>query len=330
MRSVIRRALIRQTAVAALVALGCSGANAQSAGGTGDWPTKPIRFIVNFAPGGGSDNATRPFATRLSQALGQQVIIENRGGASGAIGAEAVVKAAPDGYTFLATPSLTVVIVPHLRKLSFDPLKELVPVTNFTEGALLVVTHPSVPGTTIQELVAHAKANPGKLSWATPGVGTYGHLISQTFKVHAGIDVLHVPYRATGELMGDFLAGTVHIQADPVTLPHVAKGNAKLLAVLGRERRPDYPNVPMLKEIYPEIDFIVWFGLFAPAGTPAPIVARLAQEMNKIAADPELKKQQFQLALTPVADTPEQTSALLKSDYEKYGKIINQFNIKAE
>ena len=332
MQSATRRSVIRQTAAAALLAFGCTGANAQgtAAQSAGDWPNKPIRFIVNFAPGGGSDNATRPFTGRLSQALGQQVIIENRGGASGAIGAEAVVKAAPDGYTFLATPSLTVVIVPHLRKLSFDPLKDLAPVTNFTEGALLVATHPSVPGTTIQELVAHAKANPGKLSWATPGVGSYGHLISETFKAHAGVDILHVPYRATGEVMGDFLSGVVQIQADPVTLPHVAKGGAKLLAVLGRERRPDYPNVPMLKEIYPEIDFIVWFGIFAPIGTPAPIVARLAQEMNKIAADPELKKQHFQLALTPVADTPEQTAALLKSDYEKYGKIIKQFNIKAE
>lgn len=321
-----RYALARLFAVAWL-GFATTAAMAQ---GTGDWPNKPIRFVVNFAPGGGSDNATRPFADRLSRALGQQVVIENRGGASGAIGAEAVVKAAPDGYTFLATPSLTIVTVPHLRKLSFDPLKDLVPVTYFCEGTLLVATTAKIAPNSIQELVAHAKANPGKLSWATPGVGTYGHLIYETFRYHAGVDILHVPYRATGELIGDFLAGTVHIQADPVTLPHVAKGNAKLLAVLGRSRRPDYPNVPMLKEIYPDIDFIVWFGLFAPVGTPPAIVTRLAKEMSTIAKDEALEKQLFQLALMPRASTPEETAALAKGDSARIAKVIQQFGIRAE
>jgi tripartite-type tricarboxylate transporter receptor subunit TctC len=315
--------------MAAAALLGATGAGV-AAQGTGEWPNKPIRFIVNFAPGGGSDNATRPFADRLSKALGQQVVVENRGGASGAIGAEAVAKAAPDGYTFLATPSLTMVIVPHLRKLSFDPLRDFVPVTNYTEGTLIIVTHPSIPANTLPEFVDYAKKNPGAVRWATPGVGTYGHLVLESVKHLTGADILHVPYRATGDLMPDFLSGVVHVQIDPITLPHVAKGNAKLLGVFGRSRRPDFPNVPMVKEVFPELDYIVWFGIFGPKGTPAPIVARLAAEMNKIARVPELKDQFFKLALTPYAGTPEETAALLKSDHERYGKLTKQFNIKTE
>lgn len=324
MQSISRRSVL--AGASALVAAGSGSARAQ----TTEWPNKPVRITVNFAPGGGSDNATRPFTDRLSRALGQQFIIENKGGASGAIGIEAIVKSPPDGYSLLATPSLSMVILPHLRKLSYDPLKDLIPVSSFAEGTLLVAVHPSVPANTIQELVAYAKQNPGKLSWGTPGVGTYGHLICETFKKEAGVDILHVPYRATGEVMSDFLANVVQIHADPVTLPYVASGKAKLLAVLGRDRRPDYPNVPMLKEIYPEIDFVVWFGIFAPNGTPPAIVAKMSEEMNKIARDPDLKQTLSQIALTPTPNAPQETAALLKADFERYGKLIRQFGIRAE
>jgi tripartite-type tricarboxylate transporter receptor subunit TctC len=318
---------IRQSGAAALLASCSVGSWAQGASG---WPSKPIRIIVNYAPGGGSDNMIRPFSERLSNALVQQVIIENRGGASGAIGAEAMIKSPPDGYTFLATPSLTVVILPHLRKLTFDPLKDLVPVTNFGEGALLFTMHPSVPANSIPEVVAYAKANPGKLSWGTPGIGSYGHLICETFKQQAGVDILHVPYRSTPDLMPDFLSGVIQFQTDPVSLPQVAAGKAKLLAVFGRNRRPDYPDVPMMKEIYPELDYIVWFGVFAPRGTSELIVALVSQEMNKIAGDSELKQHLHNLALTPHPGTSAEAAALLKRDFERYGKIIEQFNIRSE
>ena len=326
MRKISRRVVLQQTGAIGLLAATGTRAIAQ---GT-EWPTKPVRIVVNYGPGGGSDNATRPFAERLSRTLGQQVIIENKGGASGAIGLEYVAKAPPDGYTFLATPSLTMMIVPHLRKLSVDTLKDVVPVTSFADGTLLVATHPSIPANSIPELVAYAKANPGKLSWGTPGVGTYGHLICETFKKEAGVDILHVPYRGTGEALADFLAGVVQIHADPITLPHVVSGKAKLLAVLGRERRPDFPDVPMLRETYPAIDFVVWFGIFAPPGTPPAIIAKFAQEMDKVGRDPELKQLMFALALTPNVRTPEVTGKLLSSEYESYGQLIKQFNIKAE
>ena len=164
MPSISRRRLLSATGSAALIGLGATGASAQSAA---DWPNKTVRMIVNFAPGGSTDNAMRPFADRLARNLGQQFVIENKGGASGAIGIEAAVKTPPDGYNFLVTVSLTIVIVPHLRNTSYDPLKDLVPVTQFTDGTLLFAVHPSMPANSVQELVAYAKANPGKLSWGT-------------------------------------------------------------------------------------------------------------------------------------------------------------------
>ena len=295
-----------------------------------DWPNKSVRLVVNFGPAGTADNSARPFAERLSRSLGQQFVVENRGGASGALGAEAVVKAAPDGYTFLVTPSLTMVILPHLRKVPFDPLKDLVPVSAFTEGTLVVAVHPSLPVKSVQELVAYGKTNPGKLVWGTAGVGTFGHILSEGFKLHAGIDLLHVPYRGGGESLADFLAGVFHIHADPNTMPHIASGKARLLAVVDRQRRADFPDVPMLKEVIPELDYQIWFAAYAPPGTPAPIVQKFAAELNKIAREPEIKEQLFKVAITPNPGSPEELAAWTKRDFDRFGELIRKANIKAE
>jgi tripartite-type tricarboxylate transporter receptor subunit TctC len=327
MQSNWRRRVLSGAACAALLASGTAPATAQ---GAADWPNRTVRVIVNFGPGGSTDNAMRPFADRLSRALGQQIVIDNRGGASGAIGVEAAVKAPPDGYTFLATVSLSVVILPHLRKTSYDPLKDLVPVTQFTDGTLLVAVHPSVPVNSVQELAAYAKQNPGKLAWGTAGVGSYGHLLCESFKLQAGVDILHVPYRGGGESLTDFLAGVFHVHADPNTMPHVSAGKAKLLAVLDRGRRSDFPNVPLLKEIYPELDFQVWFAMFAPPGTPDPIVRKMSQEMNKVAREPELREHLFGVALAPHAGTQEELANLLRKDYDRYGKLVRQLNLRTD
>jgi tripartite-type tricarboxylate transporter receptor subunit TctC len=305
--------------------------NPDTAAQTGEtWPTKPVRVIVNFGPGGSSDNSMRPFAERLSRALGQQFVIENRGGASGALGIEAVMKSPPDGYTYVVTPALSVAILPHLRPTPYHPIKDLLPVTQFTDGTLLFAVHPSVEANSIQELVDYAKKNPGKLSWGTAGVGSHGHIICETFKLKAGVDILHVPYRGGGESLADFLAGVVQIHADPNTLPSVAAGKAKLLAVLDRTRLDAYPNVPMLSEIYPEIDFLGWFAMFAPLGTPQAIVTKMSQEMNKIARNPELRPLLLKAALAPHPGTPEELAALLQKDYERYGKLVRELNIRTE
>jgi len=304
-----------------------AAAHAQNAG---DWPNKPVRIIVNFAPGGSTDNAMRPFADRLSRAMGQQFVIENKGGASGAIGLETAIKSPPDGYTFVATPALSVTILPNMRKLPFDVFRDLMPVTQFTDSTLLFAVHPSVPANSIQELVAYAKANPGKLSWGTAGFGSQGHMICEIFKQQAGVDILHVPYRGGGESLADFLAGVVQIHADPNTLPHIATGKGKLLAVLDRKRHPDFPNVPVLKELYPAIDFFGWFGLYAPSGTPEPIVRKLADEVNKIAREPDLQAQFLKLALRPNVSSPEDLAKSTRQDFDLYAKLVKELDLKME
>lgn len=294
------------------------------------WPAKPVKVIVNFAPGGSADNSMRPFAERLSRALGQQFVIDNKGGASGALGLEAAAKSAPDGYTFVVTPALSVTILPHLRKVPFDVFKDLAPVTQFTDGTLLFAVHPSLPANSVKEVVAYSKANPGKLSWGTAGVGSHGHLTLEYFKLVTGADILHVPYRGGGEALADFLAGVVQIHADPNTLPSISGGKAKLLAVIDAERHPNFPDVPMMKEIYPEIDYVAWFGMLAPAGTPKPIIDRMAEEMNKVARQPDMRPLLLRAALRPNPGTPEQMARLMRADYDRYGKLIKDINMKPE
>jgi tripartite-type tricarboxylate transporter receptor subunit TctC len=314
-----------------MLALASHGAMAQNSDqAAATWPSRPVRLIVNFAPGGSADNSTRPFAERLSRSLGQQFVIENRGGASGALGLEAAMKAPPDGYTFAVTPALSMVILPHLRKTPYDPLRDLVPVSQFTDGTLLFAVHPSVPANSMAELVAYAKQNPGKLSWGTAGFGSHGHMLCEIFKLNAGVDILHVPYRGGGESLADFLAGVVQVHADPNTMPHVMAGKGKLLAVIDRRRLAAYPDVPVLKEIYPEIDFVAWFGIFAPVGTPPAIVRKMSEALNKIAMDPELRVYFTKFALTPNAGTPEELAATVRTDYERYGKLVKQLNLRMD
>ena len=309
------------------VALCGAGAIAE---GAANWPNKTVRVIVNYGPGGTADNSMRPFAQRLSTKLGHQFVIENRGGASGALGVEAAMKSAPDGYTFLVTPAPTICILPHLRKTPFDPLKDLAPVSQITGGTQLLAVHPSIPSSNMPEFVDYLKRNPAKLSWGSAGVGTFGHIMAEIFKIEAGVDFLHVPYRGGGKSLADFLAGVVQIHADPNTLPHVSAGKAKLLAVLDRARLPEFPSVPTLKEIYPTMDFLAWYAVYAPIGTPEPIIRKLSEELNTIAHEPDMKQQLSKVALSPYAGTPEELAAVTQKDYERFGAIIRKLNIRAE
>jgi len=322
--------LLTTAAVAAMLMFTGKAAQAQAPDPAAGWPNKPVRLIVNFGPGGSADNSARPYAERLSRTLGQQFVIENKGGASGALGLEATMKSAPDGYTFVVTPALSMVILPHLRKTPYDPLKDFAPVSAFTDGTLLFAVHPSVPANTLQEFVAYAKKNPGKLSWGTAGFGSHGHMLCEIFKLMAGVDILHVPYRGGGESLADFLAGVVQVHADPNTMPHIAAGKGRLLAVLDRTRLPAFPDVPVLKEIYPEIDFLAWFGVFAPAGTPASIVRKMSDELAKISRDPEMKAYLVKFALAPNPGTPEDLASVLRSDHERYGKLVKQLSLRMD
>lgn len=322
--------------VQSVIALGVSvtlSSAAVAQGGNQDaqsWPTKPVRIIVNYPPAGSTDNATRPYAERLSKAFGQQFVIENRGGASGAVGVEAGTKSAPDGYTFFATPVATLAILPHARPSPYDPFKDMVPVTQFADSTLVVAVHPSVPANSVAELVAHAKANPGKLVFASSGLGTMTQMIYENLRLSAGIDMLHVPYRGGAESLTDFLSGVGQVFSEGNVLPHVQAGKARLLAVVDSERHPDFPNVPMLSEVYPEADLINWFALFAPTGTSQAIIQKLSVQMNTIARQPDLNTHFLKLALRPRAGTPEQLAAVLRKDYDRYGKLIRDLKIRLD
>ncbi|MGE0224423.1 MAG: Bug family tripartite tricarboxylate transporter substrate binding protein [Acetobacteraceae bacterium] len=291
------------------------------------WPTRPIRIIVNYQPGGSTDNATRPYLPHLAAALGQQVVIENKGGAAGAIGLEAAAKSPPDGYTFVTTPVASPTIVPQARKVGFDPFKDLTPVSRFADYTVILTAHPSIGVNTVQELAALSKRKPGTLNLGGVGVGTLTQLITIMLNKEAGMDLAYVPYRGAGEALPDFLAGVVQTYLDPNAMPHVLAGKVKLLAVVDRMRLAEFPDVPMLSEIYPALDFVGWFGMYAPAGTPPEIVGRMSDAMNRISATPEMQAHMLKYAIRPVQSSPEQFAKDMKRDWDRYGTLIREANI---
>ena len=294
------------------------------------WPDKPVRVVLPYAPGGATDAIGRPWADELSKALGQQFVIENRGGAAGQIGVEAVVKANPDGYTFLMSPNAPMSVLPVLKKVPYDPVKNLVAGARTGDVLCGFVIHPSLGIKTLKELVDYAKKNPGKVIYGSSGNGAANHLRLEALKLKAGIDILHVPYRGGGESLADFLAGVHQIHADPNTMPHIAAGKANLLAVLDRKRHPDYPSTPLLKEILPDIDFVLWFGVVAPPGTPPEIVKKFSEAIAKISKDADLEPILRKAALAPHGSTPEAMLELTKKDHARFGDLIRRLNIKAE
>ena len=318
--------VLKRIAATAVMAAWSVSAIAQPAA---NWPDKPIKIIINFAPGGGTDNGMRPFTEPLHKLLGQPIVLEHKGGASGAIGIEAGVKSRNDGYNFFATPGLSVAILPHLRKLPYDPFKDMVPVGYFTTYPMFLAVHPSVPVANLKEFVAYAKANLDKLSLGSSGIGTTGHLVIEALNRAAGITVLHVPYRGSADALNDFLAGVVQVFADPTVAPHVKAGKAKLLAVTG-QRHPDYPDVPSFAETYPAADFVGWNALFAPVGTPDAIVRKMNAAFDTVSKIPEVGALLFKVGQFPHGGTPEDLMAIMRSDFERYGKLTKELNIKPE
>ena len=251
------------------------------------WPSKPVKMIVPFAAGGGTDNLARYWAEKLGQAFGQQFVVENRGGASGTIGTEAMAKSAPDGYTLLLSSNSSTVNLPLLRKVPYDP-KSLHPVVRVGDGVTGFCVHPSTGLKSMKELVDYARADPGKLSFGTPGAGTSGHMRMETLAHRAGINFLHVPYRGGAEVLDDLLAGTLQIANDPTNNPSAKAGKVHMLCVNHGTRSPDFPDAPTLTEAgYPNSDVPLWFCIWAPAGLPQPFVAALQAKVTEIAKLPE-------------------------------------------
>jgi len=259
-----------------------------------DWPNRPVRIIIPYAAGGGTDFTVRNVAERMSRNMGQQFVVEHRGGAAGALGTEAVVKAPADGYTMLMTPQAPIQLIPHLRKLPYDPMKDLVVVGRMAEQIGGFAVHPSVGAKTMTEFVALAKKSPGKYSFGTAGVGSVNHLRVETLKLMAGIDLLHVPYKGVGEALADLLAGQIHMIVDSNVLPAAKAGKLNLIAVLTPERYSEFPDVMTMKEQgFPEFDVPVWFGAYMATGTPQPIIDKAHAEIATIHSDKEFQERLF-------------------------------------
>ena len=294
------------------------------------WPDKPVRIVVAFAAGGGTDLVARPWAEKLSQAFSQQFVIENRGGASGLIGTEAVAKAAPDGYTFLVGAATAIITVPLLRKVPYDH-------TSFQAvgrlGDILCgfVVHPSIGAKTFQETMDYARKNPGKMAFGSSGPGTVPHMRFEMLKFKTGVDILHVPYRGGADSLQDLLPGNIHMMNEPNTLPHVKAGKLNMICVNHTARMADFPDVPTLTELgMPGSDMPLWFCLWAPPGTPKEIVAKLNAKINEISATPDMKAKLNLAGAVPVIQAPEDVEKFRAEEARSIAELIKIANIKLE
>ncbi len=298
------------------------------------YPVKPIRMLIGFAPGGGTDIVGRIVAQKLGEALGQQVIADNRAGASGQLAAELVAKAAPDGYTIMMAHIAAISILPSLvNKLPYDALKDFAPVSLAAIGPNLLVVHPSVPVRSVRELVALAKSHPGALQYASAGAGTVQHLAGELFKLQAKVDILHVPYKGSGQSLIDLIAGHVHMDFDsvPPVINHVRQGKLRALAVTSGKRFSLLPDMPTIEEAgIPGFDMSTWWGIVTPAGVGKDIVNKLSSEMVKSLRQPEVREKIAGVGAETVGNTPEEFAAYIRAESEKYARIVKAANIKLD
>ena len=295
------------------------------------WPTRPVRIVVPYAPGAFTDIAARAFAFELSQQLGQQFVVDNRTGAGGSVGGEAVARANRDGHTLLLAANGTIAVAPHLiRNLTYDAQRDLAPISNVVTSPLALVVNPSVPAKSVKELIALAQAKPGSINFASSGNGSTGHLAVELFKVAAKIDLVHVPYRGAGPAMTDLIAGQTQMQITAVSgaLQFINSGKLRALGVTAPKRLAVLPDLPAIAETLPGYEVISWYGLLTTAGTPRTIVDRLNAETVKAVANPELRNRLVALGLDPETSTPEAFGALIRSESAKWGKLIKQLGVK--
>ncbi|MCW5744946.1 MAG: tripartite tricarboxylate transporter substrate binding protein [Alphaproteobacteria bacterium] len=311
---------------AAVVLLAPSLASAQA-----DWPTRPIRVIVPYPPGGPSDSSTRIVMERVSTLLKQPIVIDNKGGASGMIGAEAAKTSAPDGYTFLMVTTAMVCITRHLQPIPFDPEKDFITVGRMATSWIAMAVHPSIPATNVKEFVAYAKANPGKINVGSSGQATITHLFGEMLKLETGIDTVHVPYKGSAPATQGLLANQIQVQFDSVVLPHIKAGTLRGLAMLADVRWHQLPDLPTLKEQgYGKNGGESWFGIVAPAGTPQPIIDRMAKAMAEAIAAPDVQTKLDNAGLRPTWLDPAAFRATITAETKSFGDIIRKGNIKAE
>ena len=295
------------------------------------WPVKPIRLIVNFPPGSGPDVITRIYSGRLGEALGQAVVVENRAGAAGNIGLEAVAKSAPDGYTLLNSPGGPIIINPHLYKLGIDVARDLEPVAPTARTSMFLVVRPSLPASSVAELIAYIRANPGKINYGSPGSGSMPHISAEMFSRAAKIQFTHVPYKGSAQVLTDLLGDQLNFTFDPgVAVPHIKAGKLRLLAVTSGARSPIFPNTPTMAEAGMDVNTSTLSGVYAPAGTPREIIARLNREISRIMQTAEAHAALAVIATEGVTASPEEFAALQHRDRERFGAIVREANIRAD
>ncbi len=318
--------MILRSAVFALLALAAGLAQSQQ------YPTKVVRIIAPFAPGGGTDFIARLSAQKLTERLGQQVIVENKPGAGGNLGAEFAVKSAPDGYTLLLVAG-SYTVNPSLYKLSFDPVNDITPIIQLSQGPFVVAVHPSVPANSLKELIELARRQPDKLSYASAGAGSITHLASELFLDMAKIKIVHIPYKGTGPALNDTIAGSTQLIFGSVstTLQFIKSGRLRGLAVTTARRISALPELPTVAEAgVPGYEVVLWHGLVAPKGVPRPIVDRLNREANQVLKAKEMEDLLATDGVAPAGGTPEQFRALIKADIERWRRVVKQANIKVD
>lgn len=298
-----------------------------------NYPSRPINLIVGFPPGGSTDAAMRILQDPMSQTLGQQIIIDNRSGAGGTVGAAAVANAKPDGYTLLYTVNAALTMNMYMQKnFPFDSKNAFAPVGVASDVVLMLAVNSKLPVHTVQELIDYARKNPGKLSYGSSGVGSGHHICGELLKQKTGIDMVHVPYRGGAPAVQDLVAGNIQVAFGtlPALLPHVANGSIRLIASGEKGRLADFPDLPAVNEIVPGVYNIGWSGLLAPAGTPKPIVDKLNAAMNDALKRPDVKEKMKIQGLVPISDTPEQFASLISNEVDYWGKVIPSIGIQAE
>jgi len=317
-----------------LLALSCGLAVLAPVAQAQSYPTKPIRLIVPFPPGGGNDVIARVIAQKLGERLGQQVIVDNRAGANGIVGLQALMQSPPDGYTLAVGAAGPLAVNPSLYdKLPYDPLKDFSPITNMVNYPLLLVVHPSVPVKNTQDLINLAKAKPKQLYFASPGSGNSGHLAGELLNSMANVQTVHVPYKGQGPALSDLISGQVQMlySSIPSVLPQVKSGQLNALAVGSAKRVPSLPDIPTISESgVPGYEAYSWVGMVAPAKTPKDIVNRLNREIVDILKQKDVSEKLNQQGALPVGDSPEQFGAYIKTEIEKWGAVVRAANIKAD
>ena len=324
-----RHSKLTQLATAALLTLMCVisvSAAAQS------WPIKSARIIVPFQPGGGADTQARLLGKKFTESMGQSFVVDNRGGAGGLIGAEIVARAPADGYTILFTTASLAVNVTLHKKIAFDPVRDLAPVSWFSSAPLVLVVHPSMPANTVKELVALAKLHKGKLNAASNGSGTTSHLAIEMLKQHAGIQVVHIPYKGGGPAVIAMMAGEVDLRFSGAlaVLPHIKSGRVRPLAVASARKSAVLPDLPTLASLYPGFDADNWYSMFVPAGTPKEIVTKLYSEVSKVLSSQEMRDAISKDGAEPVGSTPDELGAYFRREVDKYAKVIRAANVQPE